>query len=55
MAKSKKSGKAKKGFLSKLMFPITLSGIAALVGLIVIINPFNIVKILKNNYPDLLK
>lgn|GEM_PF-6618449 len=53
MAKLNQAGKTNKRKLAKLLIPVNVVGVAALAALIVIINPFNIVKILKNNYPNL--
>lgn len=55
MAKTKKKGNAKKKRASKLFVPLVLAIVAAVSALVVIINPFNIVKIIKNNYPNLVK
>ncbi len=53
MAKSKQKGKKYKDELAKIFIPVSIVGVAALATIVVVINPFNIVKILKNNYPNL--
>ncbi|MEG0979715.1 MAG: hypothetical protein RR911_03705 [Oscillospiraceae bacterium] len=55
MAKSNKKSKSENGIKAKLLIPFSAAGIAAVAALVVIINPFNILKILKNNYPNLAK
>ena len=52
MAKKVKAKNKKTGLISKLVKPfVAVLGIVV-VALVVIINPFNIPKILKNNYPQ---
>lgn len=54
MAKSKKQkGKNYEGKLFNIFIPVSIIGMAVLTAIVVVINPFNIVKIMKNNYPEL--
>lgn len=52
MSKSKNKVDTKVNFMPKLLIPVFLSGFAGIIALVMVINPFNIVKIVKNNYPN---